>query len=216
EALLEVLHVLADRGGRQVQLVGRACEVQMARRDLEGSQRVQRQIHREYIPKFSAGLDSIISVCPAIGRDLSSVPFDPTHKEKIVMNRRCFAALAALSLASRQVLAGPENLSDAPASRTLRRSIEQQLAALDRASRGRLGVAILDAAPGARFAHRTDQRVLMCSTFKLLASAFVLRRVDQGQESLDRRIAYDATALLAWSPVTEKHVGDGMTLGALC
>jgi len=132
-----------------------------------------------------------------------------------MMNRRRFGAFAACSLASIHALAAPEKLSD-PTTQALRTSVEQQLAALDRASHGRLGVAILDTATGARFEHRADERFLMCSTFKLLASAFVLKRVDRGQESLDRRIAYDATALVAWSPVTEKHVGEGMALGALC
>ena len=133
-----------------------------------------------------------------------------------MMNRRRFAALTALGLTSCRALAGPENLSDDPAARTLRRTVERQLAALDRASRGRLGVAILDTATGARFGHRADERFLLCSTFKLLASALVLQRVDHGQESLDRRIAYDATALVSWSPIAEKHVGAGMTLRDLC
>ncbi|HEY9066126.1 MAG TPA: class A beta-lactamase [Burkholderiaceae bacterium] len=132
-----------------------------------------------------------------------------------MLNRRRFAALATMGLASCRALAGSENLS-APGAPALRRPIEQQLAELDRTSRGRLGVAILDTATGAHYAHRAHERFLLCSTFKLLASAYVLRRVDRGQESLDRRIAYDATALLSWSPVTEKHVADGMTLGALC
>ena len=133
-----------------------------------------------------------------------------------MLNRRRFATLAAMSLASCRALAGSENLSNAPVPRALHRSIEQQLAALDRASRGRLGVAILDTATGARFGHRADERFLLCSTFKLLASAFVLQRVDRGEESLERHIAYDASALVSWSPVTEKHAGEGMTLGALC
>jgi len=132
-----------------------------------------------------------------------------------MMNRRRFTALAVSSLACSRALASPEKLSD-PTARALKRSVERELAALDRASHGRLGVAILDTATGARFVHRADERFLMCSTFKLLASAYVLHRVDRGEESLERRIGYDAGALVSWSPVTEKHVSDGMTLGALC
>ena len=56
----------------------------------------------------------------------------------------------------------------------------------------------------------------MCSTFKWLAAAHVLHRVDRGLERLDRRIRYGREVLLPHSPVTEKHVGEGMTLGELC
>jgi beta-lactamase class A len=56
----------------------------------------------------------------------------------------------------------------------------------------------------------------MCSTFKLLAAAAILGRVDAGKERLDRRIAYAKSDLVTYSPVTEKHVDSGMTLAALC
>ena len=57
----------------------------------------------------------------------------------------------------------------------------------------------------------------MSSTYKLLAAAFVLARVDRGDDSLDRRIAYSKDTLVAYSPIMEKHVDDGgMTLGEIC
>ncbi|MEF7616100.1 class A beta-lactamase [Aquincola sp. MAHUQ-54] len=82
---------------------------------------------------------------------------------------------------------------------------------------GRLGVAVLDTATGAVAGHRLDERFPMCSTFKWLAAALVLQRVDAGQERLDRRIRFGREVLISHSPVTERHAGgDGMTLGALC
>ena len=57
----------------------------------------------------------------------------------------------------------------------------------------------------------------MCSTFKFLAAAFVLARVDRGEESLSRKIAYEQRDLVDYSPVTEPHTGTGgMTMGELC
>lgn len=88
--------------------------------------------------------------------------------------------------------------------------------AIEAASGGRLGVAVLHTADGRVEGQRLDERFPMCSTFKWLAAARVLARVDAGEESLDRRIAYGRDVLLPHSPVTEKHVGEGMTLGALC
>jgi beta-lactamase class A len=57
----------------------------------------------------------------------------------------------------------------------------------------------------------------MCSTFKLLAAAAVLERVDQGQERLDRRIAFAASDIVVNSPMTKERVGgSGMTLAEIC
>jgi beta-lactamase class A len=92
---------------------------------------------------------------------------------------------------------------------------ENPWAPLEARSGGRLGVAVLQA-DGRIEGHRLDQRFPMCSTFKWLAAAHVLHRVDRGVERLDRRLAYGRDVLLPHSPVTEKHVGDGMTLGELC
>ncbi|WP_298923255.1 class A beta-lactamase [uncultured Ramlibacter sp.] len=81
---------------------------------------------------------------------------------------------------------------------------------------GRLGVAVLDTATGRLEGHKLDERFPMCSTFKWLAAAHVLQRVDQGQERLDRRIRYGREVLLPHSPITEKHVDEGMSLAGLC
>lgn len=86
---------------------------------------------------------------------------------------------------------------------------------IERGAGGRLGVAVLQA-DGTVEGHRLDERFPMCSTFKWLAAAYVLHRVDAGQERLDRRIAYGADVLLPHSPHTAPHVGRGMTLGELC
>ena len=57
----------------------------------------------------------------------------------------------------------------------------------------------------------------MCSTFKWLAAAEVLSRVDRGTESLARRIEFTPADLVPYSPVTSKHVGaPGMTLAGIC
>ena len=79
--------------------------------------------------------------------------------------------------------------------------------AIESRSGGRMGVAILHA-DGRLEGHRLDERFPLCSTFKWLAGAHVLRRVDLGLERLDRRIAYGREVLQPHSPITEKHVGD--------
>lgn len=57
----------------------------------------------------------------------------------------------------------------------------------------------------------------MCSTFKFLAAAMVLARVDRGEERLDRRIVFGTDDLVSYSPVTEHHPGTpGLTVAELC
>jgi beta-lactamase class A len=92
-----------------------------------------------------------------------------------------------------------------------------QIAALESRLGGRIGVAALDTGSGKRVGYRADQRFPMCSTFKFLAAAAVLKRVDENKEKLDRFVPYDAKDILEYAPVTKAHLGDGgMTLGALC
>jgi beta-lactamase class A len=126
-----------------------------------------------------------------------------------------------ISLTRRSILAG--SLLAAPALMVARTALADvkdaaaQLRALEKKYGGRLGVAILDTASGTRIEHRADERFALCSTFKVLASAAVLARVDKGEEKLDRRITYEKKDLVTYSPVTEKHVGkNGMTLAELC
>jgi beta-lactamase class A len=81
----------------------------------------------------------------------------------------------------------------------------------------RIGVAALDTGSGKRLDYRAEERFPMCSTFKFLAAAAVLKRVDEKQDQLDRFIRYDEKDILEYAPVTKAHLKDGgMTLGALC
>jgi beta-lactamase class A len=96
-------------------------------------------------------------------------------------------------------------------------SIADELAAIERSTGGRLGVAIMDTAGGDTITHRAGERFPMCSTFKFLAVAAVLQRVDSGAEKLDRRVSYSSADLLEYAPVTREHVKQGyMTVEALC
>ena len=94
--------------------------------------------------------------------------------------------------------------------------VREALCALDRKQGGRLGVAILDSGNGRIVAHRGEERFAMCSTFKFVAAAFALARVDRGEEELERRVSYSKADLITYSPVTEKHVDKGLTVAEIC
>lgn len=90
-------------------------------------------------------------------------------------------------------------------------------AALEARHGGRLGVAALDTSTGNRMAHRADERFPMCSTFKLVAAAAVLRRVDRGAEQLDRRVVIRHGDIVAYSPTTKDRIGQaGISIAELC
>ncbi|GJD51848.1 Beta-lactamase [Methylobacterium crusticola] len=91
-----------------------------------------------------------------------------------------------------------------------------RLAQLERRDGGRLGVEVRDTGTGRRFGHRADERFPLCSTFKALAAAAILARVDRAEESLERRMTYAQADLDAYAPVTGRHVADGMTLADIC
>ncbi|WP_374334602.1 class A beta-lactamase [Leeia sp.] len=92
----------------------------------------------------------------------------------------------------------------------------QQLQALQQSLGGRLGVSVQDVQGKRTLAFQAEQRFPMCSSFKWLLAAAILRRVDEGKLSLQKRIHYGKEELLPWSPITEQHVADGMTIGGLC
>jgi beta-lactamase class A len=127
------------------------------------------------------------------------------------MHRRTFlAGLAATAASVRAQAATPlaEQRLDLAAKR---------LAEIEAREGGRLGVFVRDTGGGATIERRADERFPMCSTFKLLAAAAVLKRADQGGERLDRIIAYGPNDLLEYAPITKAHVVQGgMPLADLC
>lgn len=120
-------------------------------------------------------------------------------------------------LLTASLLAGPALWSVRAAAHHREGELQRALADLEQRHGGRLGVAVLDTAAANLLAHRGDQRFALCSTFKFLAAAFVLARVDRNEESLSRRIVYAKDSLVTYSPITEKHVGEGgLTVGEIC
>ena len=92
-----------------------------------------------------------------------------------------------------------------------------ELRRIERDSGGRLGVAILDTKTSETVGQHADDRFPMCSTFKLLATAAVLKRVEDGKERLDRRIVFKASDVVVNSPITKERAGgDGISLEELC
>lgn len=95
-------------------------------------------------------------------------------------------------------------------------SAEAELAALESAAGARLGVAAIDTGSGARISHRATERFAVCSTFKTILAAAILARSAQDGGLLARQVRYARGDLLPNSPITAKHLDEGMSVAALC
>ena len=133
----------------------------------------------------------------------------PKMQSKLQPTRRalCRSLLAApLILPMRGARAGTEP--------TVGPDSEPDIAAIERRIGGRIGVAA-GSTERLLIRHRADTRFPMCSTFKVLAAAAVLARVEAGSESLDRIVPYGEADLLSYAPVSRKALEAGGGTGRL-
>src|SRR3954447_13191170 len=116
-----------------------------------------------------------------------------------------FAAAAAC--ATRPVLADPAEPLPA---------IQDRIAALERRHNAYVGLFAVDLDGGRSIAHRGQEALAMCSTFKGYASARVLQMVEHDELTLDQQMFIDPAAIVANSPRTAPRTGGDMTLAELC
>ncbi|WP_435820220.1 class A beta-lactamase [Micromonospora echinofusca] len=129
---------------------------------------------------------------------------------------RLVSAVAVMSLAA----CGPAGAAEqptrdravpAPASSTPDR--DHEFRQLEKKFDARLGVYAIDTGTGRTVGYRADDRFAYTSTFKALAAAEVLDETTDAE--LDRVVRYSADDLVTYSPITQLHVADGMTLRAI-
>ncbi|WP_298332682.1 class A beta-lactamase [Asticcacaulis sp.] len=101
----------------------------------------------------------------------------------------------------------------------------QRLMEIQKRHGGRVGVSVRtgtavvqgDTAADGSLNINSSERFALCSTFKWVLAAAILKAVDEGKLSVAQEIRYSKADLLDHSPVTEKHVAKGrLTVGDLC
>jgi beta-lactamase class A len=102
----------------------------------------------------------------------------------MTINRRTFLAAAS------GLVLSPAFAEEAPPA----------LAAYERETGGRIGLYAENLASGTKMVWRAEKRFVMCSTFKASLAAFVLARVDRGEDRLEDMVAYGAADLLDYAP----------------
>ena len=91
------------------------------------------------------------------------------------------------------------------------------LAAYERETGGRIGLYAENLASGTKIVWRAEERFVMCSTFKASLAAFVLARVDRGEDRLEDMVAYGAADLLDYAPVAKANLAAGaMSVSDMC
>ena len=80
----------------------------------------------------------------------------------------------------------------------------------------RIGVSIYDATRNHRWHYNGDTRFPLMSTFKTLACAKLLVDVERGLQSFDTSSVITTNAIITWSPITEKLVGESISLKQAC
>jgi len=108
------------------------------------------------------------------------------------------------SLSRRAVLVGAPLLLAIPAL-----AGTSPIAEIEKKHGGRLGLFAIDTGSGRTLEHRADERFLMCSTFKALLAAQVLKRIEAGGEGFERMVSYTRDDLIFTSPTTEANVAKG-------
>ncbi|WP_368887842.1 class A beta-lactamase [Proteus columbae] len=94
-------------------------------------------------------------------------------------------------------------------------TIEEQLSTLEKYSQGRLGVALINTEDNSQITYRGEERFAMASTSKVMAVAAVLKESEKQAGLLDKNITIKKSDLVAYSPITEKHLVTGMSLAQL-
>lgn len=128
---------------------------------------------------------------------------------------------AALALGAGVMLAATVSPASAAHAAPARRGgITGRLRELEQRHSARLGVFAHDTATGRSVRYRAHERFPMCSTFKTLAVAAVLRDLDRDGEFLAHRIHYDKQTVeeSGYAPITGKpqNLAHGMTVEELC
>jgi beta-lactamase class A len=95
------------------------------------------------------------------------------------------------------------------------------LTAYERETGGRIGLYAENLSTGAKIAWRADERFVMCSTFKASLAAFVLMRIDHGQDQLENMINFGSEDLLDYAPaarqaLAQNHTRASMSVAAMC
>lgn len=94
--------------------------------------------------------------------------------------------------------------------------VNEKFKQLETSLEGRIGLYAINTANKQTIQYRALERFPIQSTFKVMAVSAILKKSEADNSLLKQKVTYTKQDLVFWSPITEKHVGDGMTIFDLC
>lgn len=95
-------------------------------------------------------------------------------------------------------------------------SIYQEIRAIETKSGGIIGISAIDTETHQIIEYQSQKRFPFCSTYKVMSVAAILKTSMQDNSLLKRKIHYQQKDLITYSPITKKHLTDGMSVAELC
>ena len=95
-------------------------------------------------------------------------------------------------------------------------NLSKQLLLIEQENHSHIGLSAIDMSNNHKISYNGDKRISMQCTAKVMGVATILNQSTANANLLNERIFYKNTDLVPWSPVTSKHVKDGMTVAGLC
>lgn len=138
-------------------------------------------------------------------------------KNTRILKIALYAVLLSLSLVSVRYFSGAEQVDAKEKTDQTKNTIHethQEFVQLEKEFDARIGVYAIDTGTHRTVAYQPDDRFAYTSTFKALATGAVLQQ--NSIDKLNEVITYTEDDLVTYSPITEKHLDTGMTLGEIC
>jgi len=104
-------------------------------------------------------------------------------------------------------------LADAPPMKPA--TIQEKLAQLEVSVGGRIGISAINTANNTQLQYRAEERFPFCSTAKVMVVSAILKQSMTDSHFLQQKIMYKKEDLVVYSPITEKHLDEGMTISEL-
>ncbi len=99
---------------------------------------------------------------------------------------------------------------------SLANKLHEDISLLEQEIEGRIGISIWNTHSGKHWSYRGDERFPLVGTFKTLACATMLYKMDTGILQRDISASVEERNIVGWSPVTEQLSGQDVRLEHAC
>jgi beta-lactamase class A len=95
-------------------------------------------------------------------------------------------------------------------------SLRQEIIALESKYKGKISFAAINTTNNTTLKYNANIYVPMCSTYKFIVVAAILKKSMMDSHFLQQKIQYKKEDLVTYSPITSKNLANGMTIAELC